>query len=79
MEAKSFQIDTITNPVVCGLLIRIYDERSEDHMKRSYFLMAGFLAVLTLAVAIPAHAVDPNTLYVRYIDGAVGLSEAGSP
>ncbi len=48
-------------------------------MKRSYFLMAGFLAVLTLAVAIPAHAVDPDTLYVRYIDGAVGLSEAGSP
>lgn len=48
-------------------------------MKRSYFLMAGFIAVLVLGVAIPAHAVDPDTLYVRYIEGAVSLSETGSP
>ncbi len=47
-------------------------------MRRSYFFMAGFLAVLMLAI-IPANAADPDTIYVRHIEGVVRLSEAGSP
>ena len=64
--------------MVRGLLIQVYDKRSGDHMKRSYLFMAGFLAVLMLGAIVPVHAADPDTLYVRYIEGAVGLSEAGS-
>ncbi len=48
-------------------------------MKRAYFFMAGFLAVLVLGSMVPARAADPDTLYVRYIEGTVSLSEAGSP
>lgn len=48
-------------------------------MKRAYFFMAGFLAVLMLGAIVPARAADPDTLYIRYIEGAVSLSEAGSP
>lgn len=41
--------------------------------------MAGILTVLMLAMAMSGHAADPDTLYVRHIEGAVSLSEAGSP
>jgi ferric-dicitrate binding protein FerR (iron transport regulator) len=47
-------------------------------MKRSYFILAGVLAVLLLGAGIKAHAADPDILYVRYIEGSVGLAEAGS-
>ena len=48
-------------------------------MKRGYFFTAGFLAVLMLGALMPAHAADPDTMYVRYIEGSVNLSESGSP
>ncbi|HOW53056.1 MAG TPA: FecR domain-containing protein [Syntrophorhabdaceae bacterium] len=47
-------------------------------MKRSNVLKAGMLAGLLLFVAVHAFAADPDTLYVRYIEGAVELAEAGS-
>jgi len=47
-------------------------------MKRFGFLKAGLLAGLLLAVAVHVHAADPDTLYVRHIEGGVELAEAGS-
>ncbi len=47
-------------------------------MKRSNVLKAGMLAGLLLFVAVHVFAADPDTLYVRYIEGGVELAEAGS-
>lgn len=48
-------------------------------MKRFGFVKkAGLLAGLLLAIAVQAHAADPDTLYVRHIEGGVELAEAGS-
>lgn len=48
-------------------------------MKRAHLITAGLLAAFMLAAAVPAsRAADPDTLYVRYIEGTVNLSEAGS-
>lgn len=47
-------------------------------MKRFGSLKAGLLAVLLLAIAVQVHAADPDTLYVRHIEGGVELAEAGS-
>ncbi len=48
-------------------------------MKRSNLLKAGMMAGLLLVIAIQLHAADPDTLYIRYIEGNVELVEAGSP
>jgi hypothetical protein len=49
------------------------------HMKKRYFLLAGILALALVGAATPAHAADPDAMYVRHIEGSVSLSEAGSP
>ncbi len=47
-------------------------------MKRTFSFIAGFLGVLMMTI-VSADAADPDTMYVRYIEGAVSLSGAGSP
>lgn len=47
-------------------------------MKRVNLIIAGFVAVLMLVTITSALAADPDALYVRYVEGAVSLSEAGS-
>ncbi|MCE5281668.1 MAG: FecR family protein, partial [Deltaproteobacteria bacterium] len=47
-------------------------------MKRSLIVKAGLLAGLLLVIAVQVHAADPDTLYVRHIEGGVELAEAGS-
>lgn len=47
-------------------------------MKRPNVLKAGMLAGLLIFTAVHAFAADPDTLYVRYIEGGVELAEAGS-
>ncbi|PKN32212.1 MAG: hypothetical protein CVU63_19935, partial [Deltaproteobacteria bacterium HGW-Deltaproteobacteria-20] len=41
--------------------------------------LAGLVAGLILVLAVEANAVDPDTLYIRHIEGLVELAEAGSP
>lgn len=41
-------------------------------------MKAGLLAGLILLVAVQVHGADPDTLYVRHVEGVVELAESGS-
>jgi len=47
-------------------------------MKGLNVLKAGILAGLMLVIAIQVQAADPDTVYIRHIEGGVQLAEAGS-
>jgi len=47
-------------------------------MKASFLMKAGLLAGLVLLIAGQVHGADPDTLYVRHIEGVVELGEGGS-
>jgi hypothetical protein len=48
-------------------------------MKHVRMTLAGLVAGLVLVLAVEANAVDPDTLYIRHMEGIVELAEAGSP
>ncbi|HNT43216.1 MAG TPA: FecR family protein, partial [Syntrophorhabdaceae bacterium] len=48
-------------------------------MKNVRMALAGLMAGLMLVLAIEAHAADPDTVYIRHLEGIVELAEAGSP
>ncbi len=47
-------------------------------MKGSFLMKAGLLAGLMLLIAGQVRGADPDTLYVRHIEGVVELAEGGS-